>query len=175
MVPAPLRLYGCGHYLISFLGCGSRVAPGLPAAVKAATDTAGDVGRKSRFLSEAIALLNGARLLSCSLPTDLGGRSYGIAELAVIARALGGHAVRPELCLRCAIPGALARPRPVTARLSYHEMTTGGDVRSSTCAGDQIVLETNAPLFPVPPSRARSLREKQAARGRDAVTAISGT
>jgi alkylation response protein AidB-like acyl-CoA dehydrogenase len=60
----------------------------FPAAVKAAA--ADDVDRKSRFLSEAIDLLKDARLLSCSLPTDLGGRSYGIAELAVIARALGG-------------------------------------------------------------------------------------
>lgn len=64
--------------------------PGLPAAVKAAADAADDVDRKSRFPSEAIDLLKDARLLSCSLPTDLGGRSYGIAELAVIARALGG-------------------------------------------------------------------------------------
>jgi acyl-CoA dehydrogenase len=64
--------------------------PGLPAAVKAAADAADDVDRKSRFPSEAINLLKDARLLSCSLPTDLGGRSYGIAELAVIARALGG-------------------------------------------------------------------------------------
>jgi len=64
--------------------------PGLPAAVKAAADAADDVDRKSRFPSEAIDLIKEARLLSCSLPTALGGRSYGITELAVIARALGG-------------------------------------------------------------------------------------
>ena len=56
----------------------------------AAAEAADDVDRTSRFLSEAIDLLKDARLLPCSLQTDVGRRSYGIAELAVIARALGG-------------------------------------------------------------------------------------
>jgi acyl-CoA dehydrogenase len=157
----------------------------LPAAVKAAADAADDVDRKSRFPSEAIDLLKDARLLSWSLPTDLGGRSYGIAELAVIARALGGacssagmvFAMHHAQALSLAHPAHEGQIARLTSRIAANEsllasatteITTGGDVRSSTCAvisdGDQVVLEKNAPSFPVRPSRARSLREKQAAR-----------
>jgi acyl-CoA dehydrogenase len=140
--------------------------PGLPAAVKAA-DAADDVDRKSRFLSEAIDFLKDARLLSCSLPTDLGGRCYGIAELAVIARALGGacssagmvfamHHARALSLAHHAHEGQIAR---LTSRIAADEsllasatteITTGGDVRSSTCAvisdGYQVALEKNAPV-----------------------------
>ena len=117
--------------------------PGLPAAVKAAADAADDVDRKSRFLSEAIDLLKDARLLSCSLPTDPGGRSYGIAELAVIARALGGacssagmvfamHHAQALSLAQHAHEGQIAR---LTSRiaadesllaLATNEITTGG-------------------------------------------------
>ena len=120
--------------------------PGLPAAVKAAADAADDVDRKSRFLSEAIDLLKDARLLPCSLPTDLGGRSYGIAELAVIARALGGacnsagmvfamHHAQALSLAHHAHEGQIAR---LTSRIAADEsllasatteITTGGDVR----------------------------------------------
>ena len=64
--------------------------PGLSEAVKAAADAADDVDRKSRFPAEAIDLVKDAGFLSCSLPAALGGRDFGIGELAVIARALGG-------------------------------------------------------------------------------------
>jgi acyl-CoA dehydrogenase len=142
--------------------------PGLPAAVKAAADAADDVDRKSRFPSEAIDLLKDARLLSCSLPTDLGGRSYGIAELAVIARALGGACSSAGMVFAMHHAQALtlahhAHERQIarlTSRIAADEsllasatteITTGGDVRSSTCAvisdGDQVVLEKNAPVI----------------------------
>ena len=63
--------------------------PGASLAVKAATEAADDVDRRSRFPSEAIDALKDAKLLSCSLPRKLGGASYGITDLAAIARALG--------------------------------------------------------------------------------------
>jgi acyl-CoA dehydrogenase len=116
-----------------------------------------------------------------SLPTDLRGRSYGIAELAVIERALGGacssagmvfamHHAQALSLAHHAHEGQIAR---LTSRiaadesllaLATTEITTGGDVRSSTCAvisdGDQVVLEKNAPSFPVRPSpRALITRE----------------
>jgi acyl-CoA dehydrogenase-like protein len=112
----------------------------------AAADAADDVDRKSRFLSEAIDLLKDAMLLSCSLTTDLGGRSYGIAELAVIARALGGacssagmvfamHHAQALSLARHAHEGQIAR---LTSRIAADEsllasatteITTGGEVR----------------------------------------------
>jgi acyl-CoA dehydrogenase len=139
---------------------------GLPAAVEAAADAADDVDRKCRFPSEAIDLLKDARLLSWSLPTDLGGRCYGIAELAVIARALGGacssagmvFAMHHAQALSLAHPAHEGQIARLTSRIAANEsllasatteITTGGDVRSSTCAvisGDQVVLEKNAPV-----------------------------
>jgi acyl-CoA dehydrogenase len=142
--------------------------PGLAAAVAAAADAAGDVDRKSRFPSEAIALVKEARLLSCSLPTALGGRACGITELAVIARALGGACSSAGMVFAMHHAQALALTHhgydgpiaQLTAKVAAEEsllasatteITTGGDVRSSTCAvvadGDQIVLEKNAPVI----------------------------
>lgn len=142
--------------------------PGLSAAVTAAADAADDVDRKSRFPSEAIALIKDANLLSCSLPTALGGRSARITELAVIARALGGvcsstgmvfamHHTQALALARHAYEGPTAALTAQIARSeallasATTEITTGGDVRSSTCAvvgdGDQIVLEKNAPVI----------------------------
>jgi hypothetical protein len=117
------------------------------------------------FHAHSLQTSEAAPMASLSLPS-----SQGRSE---------GRAVRPKLCLRCTIPGALARPRPVTARLSCHRDDNWRRRPLVDLRRDQrrrpVVLEKNAPLFPVPPSRARSLREKQAARGRDPVTAISGT
>src|SRR5580693_1783248 len=61
---------------------------GLSEAVKAAADNADDVDRNARFPVEAIDAPKAANLLSCSLMTDLGGRSSRISALALIARAL---------------------------------------------------------------------------------------
>ncbi len=142
--------------------------PGLSAAVTAAADAADDVDRKSRFPSEAIDLIKDAKLLSCSLPTALGGRSAGITELAVIARALGAGCSSTGMVFAMHHTQALAMARhacegptaTLTAEIASSEallasatteITTGGDVRSSTCAvvsdGDHIVLEKNAPVI----------------------------
>src|ERR1700733_5670818 len=83
---AKSRIHMMGD-VVSFTAAVTSVA-GLAEAVKAATDAADDVDRKSRFPSEAIDLVREAKLLSCSLPTALGGRSCSITELALIARAL---------------------------------------------------------------------------------------
>jgi hypothetical protein len=107
------------------------------------------------------------------------------AELAVIARALGGacssagmvfaiHHAQALSLAHHAHEGQIAR---LTSRIAADEsllasatteITTGGDVRSSTCAvisdGDRSFWKRTPPSFPVRPSRARSLREKQAAR-----------
>lgn len=152
---------------VSFAAAAASI-PGLPAAVEAAADAADDVDRKSRFPSEAIDLVKEARLLSCSLPTGLGGRSFGITELAVIARALGGacssagmvFAMHHAQALALAHHGHEGPIARLTARIATEEsllasatteITTGGDVRSSTCAvigdGDQVVLEKNAPVI----------------------------
>jgi acyl-CoA dehydrogenase len=157
--------------------------PGLPAAVKAAADAADDVDRRSRFPFEAIDLLEDARLLSCSLPIDLGGRSYGIAELAVIARALSGacslagmvfamHHSQALSLAHDAHEGQIAR---LTSRIAADEsllasatteITTGGDVRSSTSAvisdGDQVVPEKNAAVVSAKPRAL--ITQQQAAR-----------
>ena len=142
--------------------------PGLPEAVKAAADAADDVDRKSRFPSETINLVKEARLLSCSFPLALGGRSYGISELAVIARALGGacssagmvFAMHHAQALSLAHHANTGPNSHLTSRIAADEsllasatteITTGGDVRSSTCAviseGGEIVLEKNAPVI----------------------------
>jgi acyl-CoA dehydrogenase len=151
----------------SFAAAAASVS-GLPAAVKAAADAADDVDRKSRFPSEAVNLLKDARLLSCSLPTALGGRSFGIGELSVIARALGGacssagmvFAMHHAQALALAHHGSDGEISSLTSRIATEEsliasatteITTGGDVRSSTCAvisdGDHVVLEKNAPVI----------------------------
>ncbi|MDH6242412.1 acyl-CoA dehydrogenase family protein [Mycobacterium sp. OTB74] len=142
--------------------------PGVPEAVKAAADAADDVDRKSRFPSEAIGLVKEAKLLSCSLPVALGGREAAISELAVIARALGGacssagmvFAMHHAQALSLAHHASSGPNSHVTAKIAADEallasatteLTTGGDVRSSTCAvisdGDRIVLEKNAPVI----------------------------
>ena len=142
--------------------------PGVTLAVKAAAESADDVDRKSRFPSEAIDALKDAKLLSCSLPRKLGGESYGIAQLAAIARALGSgcssaatvfamHHIQAMSLTRHGQSGPTAE---LIAKIAAEEsllasatteITTGGDVRSSTCAividGDNVFLEKNAPVI----------------------------
>jgi acyl-CoA dehydrogenase len=153
--------------VVSFTAAVTSVA-GLPEAVKAATDAADDVDRKSRFPSEAIDLVREAKLLSCSLPTALGGRSCSITELALIARALGGACSSAGMVFAMHHAQALALAHhahtgyiaELTSRIAANEsllasatteLTTGGDVRSSSCAvvsdGEHIVLEKNAPVI----------------------------
>src|ERR1700712_2755994 len=67
----------------------SASAPALAEVTRVAAAAADSVDRESRFPAEAIAALKEAKLLSCSLPVSCGGQSYGITELAAIARAMG--------------------------------------------------------------------------------------
>jgi acyl-CoA dehydrogenase len=142
--------------------------PGLSTAVKFAAEAADDVDRKSRFPTEAIDLIKDAGLLSCSLPTALGGRSYRISQLATIARALGGACSSAGMVFAMHHAQALALTHHAHSGEIAHlttkvaageallasattEISTGGDVRSSTCAvireDEYVVLEKNAPVI----------------------------
>lgn len=147
---------------------GTDSITGVSTAVKAAAEAADDVDRKSRFPSEAIEALKDAKLLSCSLPRELGGRSYDIAQLAAIARALGAScssaamvfAMHHIQAMSLTRHGQSGRTVELIANIAADEsllasatteITTGGDVRSSTCAivvdGDTVALEKNAPVI----------------------------
>lgn len=107
-------------------------------------------------------------LLSCSLPGELGGQDASITELTAIARKLGAACSSAAmvfamhhtqaLSLRWhAASGPIAElTRTVAAEEALlasatTEISTGGDVRTSSCAvvpdGDQIILEKNAPVI----------------------------
>ena len=142
--------------------------PGVSLAVKAAAEAADDVDRRSRFPSEAIEALRDAKLLSCSLPRRLGGASYGIAQLAAVARALGSGCSSAAMVFAMHHIQAMSLTRhgqsspieELIAKIAAQEsllasatteITTGGDVRSSTCAividGDNVILEKDAPVI----------------------------
>lgn len=142
--------------------------PGLVAAVRAAAVAADDVDRKARFPIEAVEALRSAKLLSCGLPIELGGRDCRISELAVIARALGRacsaagmvfamHQTQALVLAKYARSGPIADlARLISANESLlasatTEVTTGGDIGASTCAvvadGDSVLLEKNAPVI----------------------------
>lgn len=148
--------------------CVAAEIPGLAEAVTAAAGAAQDVDRSSRFPIEAVDALKSAKLLSCSLPSSLGGRSAGIAELSVIARALGAvcasagmvFAMHHTQALTLAHHGRTGAIADLAARIAADEsllasatteITTGGDVGRSSCAvvgdGDDVLLEKNAPII----------------------------
>jgi acyl-CoA dehydrogenase len=142
--------------------------PGLTAIVQAAADAADDVDRNSRFPIEAIEAIRQANLLSCSLPKEFGGGAFSISQLATVARALGAacssaamvfamHHTQALSLTRYGHTGPLAE---LTSRIAADEAllasatteaTTGGDIRSSTCAlvedRDEVILEKNAPVI----------------------------
>lgn len=149
-----------------------ELAPGAAdGAVRAAAAAADDVDRDSRFPIEAVDELRTAGLLSCSLPTALGGRDTGIGELAHIARRLGAacssagmvFAMHHSQALTLAQHGDFGPIAELTATIAAEEallasatteLATGGDVRSSSCAVQhdpadpaRIVLEKNAPVI----------------------------
>jgi len=142
--------------------------PGLVEAVRAAADAADDVDRKARFPIEAVDALKSAKLLSCGLPLELGGRGYRIGDLSVIARALGGacsaagmvfamHQTQAFVLAKYGRSGPVADlTRCIAANESLlasatTEITTGGDIGASTCAviddGDLVRLDKNAPVI----------------------------
>ncbi|ACY20386.1 acyl-CoA dehydrogenase domain protein [Gordonia bronchialis DSM 43247] len=137
-------------------------------AVTAAAENAADVDTKARFPVEAVNAMRDAGLLSASLPSSLGGRDAGIAELARVARQLGFacssaamvFAMHHTQALSLRFHADRGQIADVTRRIaeseallasSTTEITTGGDTGSSTCAvvsdGDEIVLEKNAPVI----------------------------
>ena len=146
----------------------SASAPALAEVTRVAAAAADSVDRESRFPAEAIAALKEAKLLSCSLPVSCGGQSYGITELAAIARAMGAacssagmvFAMHHTQALSLARHGSSGAVAKVTREIASNEsllasatteITTGGDVGSSTCAivldGDEVMLEKNAPVI----------------------------
>ena len=142
--------------------------PGLAEAVRIAASAAEDVDRKARFPVEAIDAVKEAKLLSSSLPTASGGRSFRISQLAEVARGLGSacssagmvfamHHTQALALARHGVSGPIA---DLTSSIAANEallasatteITTGGDIGSSTCAivtdGDEVTLEKNAPVI----------------------------
>jgi acyl-CoA dehydrogenase len=143
-------------------------APALTEVTRIAAAAADNVDRESRFPAEAVAALKGAKLLSCSLPVSCGGRSYRISQLAEIARGLGAacssagmvFAMHHTQALSLARHGSSGAIAELTSDIAANEsllasatteITTGGDVGSSTCAvmtdGDEVSLDKNAPVI----------------------------
>jgi acyl-CoA dehydrogenase len=148
-----------------------RVTPGgldAAAATAAAAAAAADVDRAARFPHEAVDEMRAAGLLSASLPVELGGRSASVTELARVARQLGAacssaamvFAMHHTQALSLRFHGAEGAAADLTREVaraeallasSTTEITTGGDMGSSTCAvvhdGERVVLEKNAPVI----------------------------
>ncbi|PYE20226.1 acyl-CoA dehydrogenase [Williamsia limnetica] len=133
-----------------------------------AAAAAHEVDRDARFPHEAVAAMRDNGLLSCSLPTALGGRSTSISDLATMARALGAgcssaamvFAMHHTQALSLRWHGAQGDIAELTRTIAAEgallasattEISTGGDVRSSGCAvisdGAEVVLEKNAPVI----------------------------
>ena len=140
-------------------------ATAVAAAAAAAAD---DVDKHARFPAEAVDMLREAKLLSTCLPVEFGGRGSSLSDLAAITRQLGAacsstamvfamhHSQALTLRFHAATPAAAELARTVARNEALlasatTEITTGGDVRSSTCAvettGDRIHLQKNAPVI----------------------------
>jgi acyl-CoA dehydrogenase len=142
--------------------------PGLREAMRIAAAAASDVDRSARFPREAVDALKEAHFFSCSLPTGVGGGSYRIAQLAEVARGMGSacssagmvfamHHTQALTLARHGLEGPIA---DLTASIAANEsllasatteITTGGDIGSSSCAvhtdGEDVTLEKNAPVI----------------------------
>ncbi|MUM35019.1 acyl-CoA dehydrogenase family protein, partial [Mycolicibacterium sp. CBMA 361] len=142
--------------------------PGLADAVRFAAAAADDVDRKARFPIEAITAIKQAKLLSCGMPFELGGRGYRVSELAAIARALGAacsaagmvfamHQTQALVLAKYARSGRVAGlAKAVIANEALiasatTENVTGGDIGTSSCSivtdGDVVRVEKNAPVI----------------------------
>ncbi len=151
---------------MSILDADTRIDIDHVVAVAAAA--ADDVDRQARFPHEAVDAMKQAGLLSASLPIALGGREASITELAATSRALGAACASSGMIYAMHHSQALGlrfhSTTPATAELTREvartegliasattEITTGGDLQSSTCAveynGDTIHLEKNAPVI----------------------------
>lgn len=142
--------------------------PALGEVVRIAADAAADVDRGARFPAEAIDAARAANLLSCSLPRSCGGGSYQVSALAQIARALGAacsatgmvFAMHHAQALTLARHGSGACADRILRKISANELllasattevTTGGDIGSSTCAliteNGEVVLRKEAAVI----------------------------
>lgn len=136
--------------------------------MKAAADAAEDVDHKARFPVEAVDAMREGGLLSASLPTQLGGGDASIIDLGSTARALGAacssaamvYAMHHTQALSLRYHGTSPEIAELTREIAQREsllasatteITTGGDVRTSSCAvevdGDTVTLQKNAPVI----------------------------
>lgn len=130
---------------------------------------AGDVDAAARFPHEAIEALRAARLLGASVSRELGGEGLTLEQLAATTAIIAAecastgmifamhHSQVVSLCRHLRANPALAElaRRIVDDQLliasATTEVTTGGDVRSSSCfldrRGDQVYLAKTAPVI----------------------------
>jgi acyl-CoA dehydrogenase len=140
----------------------------LSGVIQAAASAAAEVDRQARFPIEAIDAAKAAKLLSCSLPRSCGGGSYPVSVLAQIARDLGSacssaamvFAMHHAQALTLARHGSGGPTDDILKRITANELliasattevTTGGDIGSSTCAviteNGEIVVRKEAPVI----------------------------
>lgn len=150
--------------MVSGFGDDSAVS----AVVKAAAGAADEVDREARFPGEAVDMMRANKLLSVSLPLEVGGGGASITDLSAMARAIGAacssagmvFAMHHIQALSLTFHGATGQTEDLAREIASSEallasatteITTGGDVRSSTCAvevdGDTVRLEKNAPVI----------------------------
>ncbi|MEO5920960.1 MAG: acyl-CoA dehydrogenase family protein, partial [Pseudolysinimonas sp.] len=138
-------------------------------AAEVAAAHADEVDVAARFPAEAVAALAEARLLSASVPVELGGEGLPLTALAGIAALLGAACSSTGMVFAMHHSQVLSLTRhsggsPALAALAQRiareqlllasattEIGIGGDVRSSSCfvepVGDRIHLTKNAPVI----------------------------
>lgn len=141
----------------------------VAAAVKIAAEHADEVDREARIPTEAIAALKEAKLFSAALPVEAGGGGMSVEELIAITRDLSAadgslgmiyamHAGQALIYTRHVMGTAAeqlvrdAATHEWVIASATTEITTGGDLRRSTCCvedlGDgRIHLQKNAPVI----------------------------
>jgi acyl-CoA dehydrogenase len=155
---------------------GLRFSPGGPGplertdvvAIAVVGPWADEVDRRGRFPRESIDALRAASLLSCAVPTSMGGEGLTLSEVGAVAERLGRscastamifamHQIQVFSLVRHGRSEAVrSLLREVVAdQLLLASATTevgiGGDTRSSTCYvernGDAVRLHKNAPVI----------------------------
>ncbi len=127
-----------------------------------------EVDAEARFPAEAIAALRAEGLLGAAVPVEWGGAGAGLADIAEVARELARHCASTAMIFAMhqiqvfalVRHGRNERLREITRRVATEQLllasaTTeigiGGDVRSSTCAVEEIDghirLQKNAPVI----------------------------
>lgn len=140
----------------------------IDAAVQIAAEHAEAVDREGRFPHEAVEALRAAKLLSAGLPVEVGGAAMTLREMAEITRRLGAACASTGMiyAMHQSQVGILGRhaigtpTEPLVRRIAAEEwliasatteISTGGDIRNSTCAvemvGDRVHVQKNAPVI----------------------------